>query len=37
MWWNGIHSGLKIRRRKLGGSNPPIRTMASVLIAFEKL
>ena len=26
MWWNGIHSGLKIRRRKLGGSNPPIRT-----------
>ena len=26
LWWNGIHNGLKIRRRKLGGSNPPSRT-----------
>ena len=26
MWWNGIHSGLKIRRRKLEGSNPSICT-----------
>ena len=30
MWWNGIHSGLKIRRGNLGGSNPPIRTIASI-------
>ena len=27
LWWNGIHNGLKIRRRKLGGSNPPSRTI----------
>ena len=26
-WWNGIHSGLKIRRRKLEGSNPSGRTI----------
>lgn len=26
MWWNGIHSRLKICRRKLAGSNPAIRT-----------
>ena len=26
LWWNGIHNGLKIRRRKLEGSNPSSRT-----------
>lgn len=26
MWWNGIHSGLKIRRRKLASSNLASRT-----------
>ena len=35
MWWNGIHSRLKICRRKLAGSNPAIRTMQSVLIGSE--
>ena len=28
MWWNGIHSRLKICRRKLAGSNPASRTKA---------
>ena len=35
MWWNGIHSRLKICRRKLAGSNPAIRTMQSVLMGSE--
>ena len=32
MWWNGIHSGLKIRRRKLEGSNPSICTKIRVFL-----
>ena len=35
MWWNGIHSGLKIRRRKLEGSNPSICTIASIDNGFD--
>ena len=31
MWWNGIHSRLKICRRKLAGSNPAIRTNEKTL------
>ena len=31
MWWNGIHSRLKICRRKLAGSNPAIRTSSVTL------
>ncbi len=26
LWWNGIHNGLKIRRRKLASSNLASRT-----------
>ena len=32
MWWNGIHSGLKIRRRKLEGSNPSICTITDTVM-----
>ncbi len=28
LWWNGIHNGLKIRRRKLASSNLASRTNA---------
>ena len=28
LWWNGIHCGLKIRRRKLASSNLASRTIS---------
>ena len=34
LWWNGIHNGLKIRRRKLEGSNPSSRTKGDALQFF---
>ena len=42
LWWNGIHNGLKIRRRKLEGSNPSSRTnknlaYAPVLLTIRQL
>ena len=32
LWWNGIHNGLKIRRRKLAGSNPANRTTIRAVV-----